>query len=537
VPQGYSAFIDGTRVFTVDRLTRAVWDPATGQVETGGNVLHSTSLSGVRAPGDVVLTGPRVTDLFQKAGANLNSTAPNLALNAPATASFTASGSSTAAAVNGTTISAPIWSSRGSPNASDTFEVNLGTPRAVDDVKLYFYRDRTTNGLAEPASYQVQYLNGTTWVNVPNQAKTPAIPRANYNQVQFPVLTAQRFRVVMTHQAGRKTALKEVQLFRTGATAPPAANVAPYALATVDSSFRQAGQARLTGEVKDDALPRGTLTATWSKVSGPGTVIFGDPKASSTLATFTEPGDYTLRLTASDGVRTSASTVDITAAAIPAVANTATAGAVSASYTSPWELVDAINDGVDPSSSNDGVNRRWGTWPEQGEQWVQLDWPNPVRVNASDIYFFDDGGGVRVPASWKLQYWDGQSFVDIPGTYEAAADRYLHNDFASVTTTRMRAVLVGETASVGVLEWQVHNEPATVAPLRLDTRQGVPPDLPATVTRVYADGTRVDSTVTWAPITIAQVARPGRITVLGVTNDTPLIVEATVEVRRGGQGG
>jgi len=341
----------------------------------------------------------------------------------------------------------------------------------------------------------------------------------------------------MTHQAGHRTALKELQVFHTGAHAPPAHNVAPYALATVDPSFRSAGQARLTGVVKDDALPRGTLTATWSKVRGPGTVIFAQPNAPSTLATFTEPGDYTLKLTASDGARSTESTVDITAAAIPAVVNVATAATPTASYTSPWEQVAAINDGIDPPSSNDGVNRRWGTWPEQGEQWVQLEWPNPVRVNASDIYFFDDGGGVRLPASWRLQYWNGQSFVDIPATYDVAANQYVHTDFPGVTTTSMRAVLVGETASVGVLEWQVHNEPSTVDPLRLETRQGVLPALPATVTRTYGDGTHVDSPVTWATVTVKDVSKPGRITVYGVTNDIPLIVEATVEIRRGRQGG
>lgn len=530
VPEGYSAYVDGVRVFTVDRLTHVVWDPATGQVDTTGNTLYSTMFAGLHAPKDVVLTGDRVVDLFQKAGANLTSTAPNLARNA--SASYTAPGSSAAAAVDGTTVSAPIWSSQGSPNAEDTVEVNLGAPQRVDDVKLYFYRDRTTTGLAEPASYRLQYHNGRTWVDVPSQAKSPAIPRANYNHVQFPALTTQRLRVVLNHQAGHKTALKELQVFRTGAAAPHVRNVAPYALATVDSSFRQAGQALLRGEVKDDALPRGKLTAKWTTVSGPGTVIFADQTAPTTVATFTEPGDYTLKLTADDGARTTSSTVTVTAAAIPTVPNMAPTATVSASYTSPWELATAINDGIDPPSSNDGVNRRWGTWPEQGEQWVQLEWPNPVRVNASDIYFFDDGGGVRVPASWRLQYWDGQSYVDMPATYDVAADRYVHTDFTSVTTSRLRAVLVGETASVGVLEWQVHAEPSTVAPISVRTRPGVVPTLSATVTRVYADGTRLVSPVTWALITRAQVKHPGTFTIPGVTTDTPLIVEATIDVRR-----
>ena len=41
--------------------------------------------------------------------------------------------------------------------------------------------------------------------------------------------------------------------------------------------------------------------------------------------------------------------------------NVARSATASASYTSPWESVAAINDGIDPPSSNDTVNRRWGT--------------------------------------------------------------------------------------------------------------------------------------------------------------------------------
>jgi hypothetical protein len=244
-----------------------------------------------------------------------------------------------------------------------------------------------------------------------------------------------------------------------------------------------------------------------------------------------------VRLTADDGARTSSSTVAVTAAAMPSVVNVAPAASVSASYTSPWELAEAVNDGIDPSSSDDGVNRRWGTWPEQGEQWVQLEWPDPVRVDASDVYFLDDGGGVRLPTSWRLQYWTGTSYVDIPGTYEVVADRYNHTGFPGVTTTRMRAVLRGDTASVGVLEWQVHAEPSSVAPVRVDTTTGTLPALPATVVRTYADGTHVESPVAWAPVARGQVGRPGTFAVPGVTTDIPLIVEATVRVRRGGQGG
>src|SRR5918992_368662 len=93
---------------------------------------------------------------------------------------------------------------------------------------------------------------------------------------------------------------------------------------------------------------------------------------------------------------------------------------------SPGEDVEAINDGIDPPRSNDTQNERWGTWPQEGTQWAQLDWQQPVKVDSADVYFFDDNGGVRVPASWRLQYFNGEAFVDVEGAsaYETFADRY-----------------------------------------------------------------------------------------------------------------
>src|SRR5690349_15716394 len=86
--------------------------------------------------------------------------------------------------------------------------------------------------------------------------------------------------------------------------------------------------------------------------------------------------------------------------------NLARTGTPSASYTSPWESVAAINDGIDPPSSNDTVNRRWGTWPNRGEQWAQVQWSSAQTLRSADVYFFDDNQGIDLPASWKLQTWN-----------------------------------------------------------------------------------------------------------------------------------
>ncbi len=47
----------------------------------------------------------------------------------------------------------------------------------------------------------------------------------------------------------------------------------------------------------------------------------------------------------------------------PPVTNLASSATPSASYTSSWESVAAINDGIDPPSSNDTVNPRWAPGP------------------------------------------------------------------------------------------------------------------------------------------------------------------------------
>ncbi|MBI1972797.1 PKD domain-containing protein, partial [Candidatus Woesearchaeota archaeon] len=62
-------------------------------------------------------------------------------------------------------------------------------------------------------------------------------------------------------------------------------------------------QVNLDGTVTDDGkpIPPGKVTTTWEKRSGPGTVTFGNKNSEKTTATFSDVGDYVLRLTADDG--------------------------------------------------------------------------------------------------------------------------------------------------------------------------------------------------------------------------------------------
>ncbi len=63
----------------------------------------------------------------------------------------------------------------------------------------------------------------------------------------------------------------------------------------------------LSGTVADD----GTFTTQWSQKDGPGVAIFDDASSQSTLATFSQPGTYTLQLTANDGTNEVSDEVEV----------------------------------------------------------------------------------------------------------------------------------------------------------------------------------------------------------------------------------
>lgn len=143
-----------------------------------------------------------------------------------------------------------------------------------------------------------------------------------------------------------------------------------------------------------------------------------------------------------------------------------------------------------------------------------------MKINKSDVYFFDDGGGVRVPVAWKIQYWDGAAFTDVPGDYPVAADTYNSVSFDSVGTTKLRVVLESGQASVGLLEWKTYAVPPDgVRAVHVPTPVNTLPDLPGTVETTYADGGRGTAEVTWQPVTLDQVKTGGssfRVTGLAV---------------------
>ncbi|HWG15902.1 MAG TPA: NEW3 domain-containing protein [Streptosporangiaceae bacterium] len=131
----------------------------------------------------------------------------------------------------------------------------------------------------------------------------------------------------------------------------------------------------------------------------------------------------------------------------------------SASSTSPWTTVSAVNNGIYPiqSSDDNDLTPYWGDWPATGQQWVELDWNSPITTTGSQVYFADDGGGLALPASWQVQYWNGTDWVAVsnPSSYLAADNVFNDVTYDSVTTTKLRVLMQSGAASLGMIQWIV----------------------------------------------------------------------------------
>jgi hypothetical protein len=91
---------------------------------------------------------------------------------------------------------------------------------------------------------------------------------------------------------------------------PPVVNAGPdqyFAKPTFPLAVTMA--AVVTDENPAQGFPVGVLSYTWSKVSGAGTVSFDNATALNPKATFTTPGEYVLKLAASDGDKSTEDTI------------------------------------------------------------------------------------------------------------------------------------------------------------------------------------------------------------------------------------
>jgi DUF1680 family protein len=145
----------------------------------------------------------------------------------------------------------------------------------------------------------------------------------------------------------------------------------------------------------------------------------------------------------------------------PAIGGPETTAKVSLSFVSgncqPW----GINDGLEPRDSGEQPAALCHWWPHRGgDEWVQYTWKNPVTLNGTKVYWFDDTGrgACRLPAAWHVEYRDGPAWKPVAASsdYSIKKDGWCEVSFGPVKTTALRlAVRMQKDWAAGVHEWKV----------------------------------------------------------------------------------
>lgn len=135
---------------------------------------------------------------------------------------------------------------------------------------------------------------------------------------------------------------------------------------------------------------------------------------------------------------------------------------VRASHCFGGDSVEAVADGLEPKDSGDHSIPRLTFWDHRGgTEWVEYRFNEPLRLSASEVYWFDDTGigQCRVPRAWRLLYENrGGEWQPIPGFQPGtvAKDRWNNAGFPPVTAAAVRLeVDLQPGFSGGVLEWKV----------------------------------------------------------------------------------
>ena len=222
-----------------------------------------------------------------------------------------------------------------------------------------------------------------------------------------------------------------------------------YARNTVTNSWN----ARLTG----------TYTATnlaWNGRLQPGqSVEFGVQAATNGGAIETPALSGTLcnssASSAASQLPVVSSSSRVASSVAPVANNIATLATATTSYVSPWETIRAVNDNSNPANSNDKSAGAYGNWNNPNSiQWVQYDWSQNYSLSNTQIYWFDDNGGVLTPTRAYVEYWNGSAWVNA-GNVPLVKNAFNNLALNGVVTSRIRVSMLNTVQSTGILEWRV----------------------------------------------------------------------------------
>jgi uncharacterized protein len=175
-------------------------------------------------------------------------------------------------------------------------------PVATKQMDVYWWIDG--RGIGAPKSCRLLYWNGSEFVPVKN-ATGLGVAGNTFNTTTFDEVRTSKLRLEIVSDGRLSTGILEWKVYDAG----DSPSFPPSVVAGIDRDVILGGKTYLAGAVK--SLKDQGIKVRWAKDSGPGEVGFADANALETTATFSQAGDYVLKLTAQDGGLSASSTLNV----------------------------------------------------------------------------------------------------------------------------------------------------------------------------------------------------------------------------------
>lgn len=352
----------------------------------------------------------------------------------------------------------PRYGSWGNKSNKETITYTWSAEVTLKGADIYFWYDgeQTDNGgINLPSSYVYEYLDGEgNWIAVANPS---AYEREidKFNHTDFDEITTTAVRVTLNKQAEDETGVGVMEWKVYGGTA-------------------QADKSALTEAITEaESLNREDYTQeTWDAFAK----VLADAKA---IEADTQASKKEVEIALSALIKAKNNLVEAGEKGTRNLAPGAAADGLC-NYDGqdgrPDDLggLKALNDKAEPANSADTSNGAWHNWmnryDEEGNMvdgWVSYTWDEPVVLESSSAYYFQNGNGDFLPQSVKYEYLDSEgNWTEIPNVQglECKADQYNETTFDKITTTAIRMTMVPQvregnaedpSRGTGVLEWQV----------------------------------------------------------------------------------
>jgi len=180
------------------------------------------------------------------------------------------------------------WPRRG----TQWVQYDWSKPISTNMIAVYWWDDN--RGVRLPKACRLLYWDGERFAPVTNPSGL-GVEANKFNATTFDEVRTSKLRLEIDASGTYSTGILEWKVCDSGKSP----DFPPRVEAGIDRVVMVGGKTYLNGEIK--TLKDSTAVAVWSKESGPGTVEFANAGAPATTATFSDTGDYVLRLTAGKG--------------------------------------------------------------------------------------------------------------------------------------------------------------------------------------------------------------------------------------------